>query len=304
MTAAGTFAGVLAPVATPFKDDLSVDTDKFVAFCKQLLDEGCHGLAVFGTTSEANSLSVDEKLDLLRALKAAGVPGEKLMPGTGTCALPDTVRLTRAAMEAGAGGVLLLPPFYFKKVDEEGLYRAATETIRRVEDPQLRIYLYHIPPIAQVGWSLSLVERLAADFAGTVVGLKDSSGDYSYTEGILRRYPGFAAFVGNERFMKDALELGGPGTITASANVNAAALRKLYDNWQGAEGERINDAVCAFRRTLEQYPTIPAVKAIIARRTGDPTWQNLRPPLRPLPEEQAAKLYRQLDALAALAGVG
>jgi 4-hydroxy-tetrahydrodipicolinate synthase len=299
----GPFEGVLAPVLTPFDADLEVDTPRWTAFCRQLLDEGCDGLAIFGTTSEANSLSLEEKLRLLEALGEAGVPGAKLMPGTGLCSLPETVRLTKAAVEAGAGGVLLLPPFYYKGVSEEGLYAHVAEVIQRVGDPRLKIYLYHIPPVAQVGWSVALVERLVADFPETVVGLKDSSGDWSYSEQILRRWPGFGAFVGNERFAKPALELGGPGTITATANINAQAIRRLVDRWGKSDGEAINDAVCATRRALEQFPTVPGLKAVMAQRTGHPGWARTRPPLRALPEEQARDICSKLDALGALAAV-
>jgi len=295
--------GVLAPVITPFRDDLEVDTAHFVALCQRLLVEGCDGLVPFGTTSEANSLSLAEKLELLLALRGAGIPGEKLLPGTGLCALPETVALTRAALEAGAAGVLLLPPFYYKAVSDDGLYAYVAEVVRRVADDRLRIYLYHIPPVASVGWSPDLVVRLASDFPNVVVGLKDSGGDMAYTREILKRLPRFGAFVGNERFLTEAIELGGAGTITATANVNAKAIRRLHDRWGTSEGEGLNDAVCAYRRAMEGYPTIAANKAVRARLDDAPSLTRVRPPLKPLPEDKAAALLQQLDALGALAPV-
>jgi 4-hydroxy-tetrahydrodipicolinate synthase len=295
------FDGVLAPVLTPFHEDLSVDRDRWIAFCKRLLARGCRGLVPFGTTSEAASLSLAEKLDLLAALRAAEVPGTMLMPGTGVASLPETVRLTRAAVEHGCAGVLLLPPFYYKKVSDDGLYAYAAEVIRQVGDARLKIYLYHIPPVAGVGWSPELVERLARAFPDTVVGLKDSGGDWSYTETVLRRLPGFGAFVGNERFMSDAVELGGPGTITATANVNPELIARAFDRCGRSGGTDLNDAMLAYRRAVEQYPTIPGLKAVLARRSRHPGWARVRPPLTPLPDDQAAELDDKLAALETLA---
>ncbi len=297
---ANTLKGVIAAVLTPFREDLSVDTERFVAFCKQLLEEGCHALTVFGTTGEASSLSLEERLEMLDALAEAGVPGDRLLVGSGCCALPDTVRLSRAAVDHGAAGIMLLPPFYFKDISDEGLYVSTVETIQRVGDARLRVYLYHIPPIAQVGWSPALVERLMADFPGTVVGLKDSSYDFNYSRDLLRRYPGFGVFVGDEIHLREALEMGGAGTITALANINAGDLRRLYDGWGGDRSEALNDVVCAMRRTADRYPLIGAMKAVLAQRTGDPAWLRVRPPLTPLPQEQAKALNQELEALGAL----
>src|SRR5258706_3671484 len=168
--------GVFVPACTPFHADFSVDAERFVAHCRWLLDEGANGLAVFGTTSEANSLGQSERTALLERLVDDGIDPGLLMPGTGCCALPDTVALTRHAVTAGCMGVLLLPPFYYKGVGDDGLFAGISELIQRVGDKRLRIYLYHIPPMASVGWSLKLIERLLAAFPGTVVGIKDSSG--------------------------------------------------------------------------------------------------------------------------------
>src|SRR5204862_3626878 len=150
--------GVLAPVVTPFTADLRPDPARLVRHCRWLLDQDV-GLAVFGTNSEANSLSVAEKIALLDALVDAGIPPERMMPGTGCCAFPDSVELTRAALRLGCAGVLMLPPFYYKGVPDEGLFRSYAEIIERIGDRKLRIYLYHIPPVSQVPISLPLIER-------------------------------------------------------------------------------------------------------------------------------------------------
>ena len=286
--------GVLAPVITPFDAGVGVDTPRYVALCRRLLAEGCDGLVPFGTTSEAAALSLEEKLALLESLCDAGVPAARLIPGTGLCALPETVRLTRAATAAGAAGVLLLPPFFYKAIDDDGLYAYTAEVIRRVADDRLRIYLYHIPPVAGVGWSPDLVVRLARDFPDTVVGLKDSGGDPAYARAVLDRLPGFAAFTGNERFLDDILAHGGAGTITATANIAAGPLARLVHDWDGPEAAALNDRVCAYRRALETAPVVQGTKAVRAHLDADPDLARVRPPLRPLSEATAAALLARL----------
>ena len=152
--------GVLSPVVTPFRRDYTPDAARFVRHCKWLLLHGCSGLAVFGTNSEANSLSVQERMDLLDAQVAVGVPAAQLMPGTGCPALPYSVALTTHAVKLGCAGVLMLPPFYYKGVPDEGLYRNFSEVVQRVGDDRLQMYLYHIPPVSQVPITLGLIERL------------------------------------------------------------------------------------------------------------------------------------------------
>ncbi|MGD9830685.1 MAG: dihydrodipicolinate synthase family protein, partial [Hyphomicrobiaceae bacterium] len=191
MSQSKNFSGVIAPVTTPFGEDGAPDADRFVAHAQWLMEDGCTGLAPFGTTSEANSLGLDERMELLEALVEGGLAPETLMPGTGTCSLTDTVILTRHAVDMGAGGVLMLPPFYYKQPSEEGLYRFFSDVIEQVGDDRLKVYLYHIPPVAQVGIPLPLIARLRAAFPDTVVGLKDSSGDWSNTKAILDANPGF-----------------------------------------------------------------------------------------------------------------
>src|SRR5437762_3963057 len=200
--------GVLAPVLTPFKADLSPDSQRFVAHCKWLLSQNC-GLAPFGTTSEANSLAAEERSILLDALVAAGVATSRMMPGTGCCSITETVKLTSQAVKHGCAGVLMLPPFYYKDVSEEGLYRHFSEVVQRVGDARLRIYLYHIPPVAIVGITPNLVERLLRAYSTAIAGMKDSSGDWNNTKTFLDAFAetarpartGFNVFVGRESFL-------------------------------------------------------------------------------------------------------
>src|ERR1043165_758312 len=214
--------GVLSPVVTPFRKDYSPDAERFVKHCKWLLAHGCAGLAVFGTNSEANSLSVEERMQLLEALIAAGVPPDRLMPGTGCSALPDSVRLTAHAAKLGCAGVLMLPPFYYKGVSDDGLYRSYSEIVQRVGDSRLRVYLYHIPHVSGVPISVGLIARLLEAFPDTIAGIKDSSNDWNNTRQLLDafRERGFAVFAGSETFLLQTLRAGGVGCITAGANVN------------------------------------------------------------------------------------
>src|SRR5262245_1716174 len=176
--------GVLAPVVTPFKADLSPDRERFIRHCRWLLSQNC-GLAPFGTTSEANSMSTDERISLLDALVAAGIDPSRMMPGTGCCSITEKVVLTVHAVKHGFVGVLMLPPFYYKQVSEEGLYCYFSEVVQRVGDARLRIYLYHIPPVAVIGITPKLVERLLKAYPNVIAGMKDSSGDWNNTKTFL-----------------------------------------------------------------------------------------------------------------------
>jgi len=280
--------GILAPVLTPFDRDLNPDPARLVRFCRALLDEGCDGLAPFGTTSEGNSLSLDERERLLDALLDSGLPPQKLIPGTGCCALPDTVRLSRKAARAGCAGVLMLPPFYYKNLTEEGLFRGFAQAIDRAAEPKLRVYLYHIPQVSQVAIPLGVIGRLVKAYPGVVIGMKDSSGDFENTRAVLRAFPGFEVFVGSEKFLLSNLEEGGAGCITATANVNAAAIARAFRE-RSEERQREIDAV---RAAFEQLPLIAALKEAVARRTGDASWRAVRPPLIELTAEQRDRLQQ------------
>jgi len=290
--------GVLSPVVTPFKRDLSPDPERYVRHCKWLLAHGCSGLAVFGTNSEANSLSVDERMLLLEALVQGGVPASKLMPGTGMCALTDTVRLTAHAVKLGCAGVLMLPPFYYKGVSDEGLYRSFAEVIERVGDARLQLYLYHIPPVAQVPVTLGLIGRLLKAYPGAVAGIKDSSGDWNNTRAVLDAYAksDFDVFAGSEVFLLATLRGGGKGCITATGNINPGPINHLYENWRTPQADALQAGITATRGMLQKYPMIPALKAVIGHWGGDPDWVTVRPPLVELTAEQQHSLVAELTA--------
>lgn len=290
--------GVLSPVLTPFNADYSVSETRFLKHCKSLLEQNV-GLAVFGTNSEANSLSVEEKIRLLDLLIDAGVPGDRLMPGTGCCALTDSIALTRHAVQRGCAGVLMLPPFYYKGVSDEGLFRNYAAIIDAVADERLRIYLYHIPPVSQVGISLALIERLLKAYPGTIAGVKDSSGDWSNTKAMLDTFQpeGFDVFAGSETFLLQTLRNGGAGCITATGNVNPAAISQLYATWQQDDADAQQAQLDAVRKAFQAHPMIAAMKHAIAWQSGDESWKTMRPPLQELSQEQAGKLESDLSAL-------
>ena len=298
MKSASRITGVLSPVVTPFKADLSPDTAKLISICKWLLSQDV-GLAVFGTNSEANSLSVGEKIELMNALVEAGIPADRMMPGTGCSALTDTVELTRHAMKIGAGGVLMLPPFYYKGVSDDGLFASYSEVIQRVGDSRLKIYVYHIPPVSNVPITLTLIERLLKAYPGSIAGVKDSSGDWNNTKAMLERFQpqGFDVFAGSESFLLATLRAGGAGCITAMGNANPGPIARLAREWQNSDADDQQQKINQVRDTYSKFPMIPALKAVIAHYAGDPEWATVRPPLVKLTEEQQRNLIQALDAI-------
>src|SRR6266404_2278358 len=291
------FAGVLVPVLTPFTPAGEPDAGRFVAFCRWLLDQGADGLAIFGTTSEANSMAAGERMELLDRLVAAGVPAGKLMPGTGACSVTEAAALTRHAVGHGCGGVLMLPPFYYKGMDDDGLFAFFAGVIDRVGSAALRMFLYHIPPQTVLGLSLDLVGRLIRAYPDTVVGLKDSSGDWNNTAALIERFPGFAVFPGSEVFLLDGLRKGGVGCITATGNVNVTGIRKVYENWQTPQADALQAEITNLRKTIQAYPMVPALKRIVAHFHHDPAWAAVRPPLSPLDQTQSSALIADLGTL-------
>ncbi len=261
--------------------------------------DGAHGLAVLGTTSEANSLSFTEREAVLGRLVAAGVEADKLLPGTGATSLGDAARLTKHAVGLGVRGVLLLPPFYYKGVSDDGLYAFVATLIERVASDRLKLYLYNFPQMTGIVWSVALVGRLRHAFPSIVVGLKNSSGDVTYLDKLLESYPGFAVFPSSEALMLAALRKGAAGCISATANTHVAGIRRLFDHWQAPDAPTLHERVSAVRQLVQRYPLIPAVKAILAERDIANDWLRVRPPLEPLDAKSRGEL---LAALAKLEG--
>ena len=296
----GQIKGVLAAALTPMDENLDLDQEAFVAHCRRLLDAGCHGLGIFGTTGEANSLSVGERIAALETLAGSGIPGKSLLPGTGSCALPEAVRLSRVALEMDVPGVLVLPPFYYKGVSDDGLFRFFAELIERIADPRLRLYLYHFPQMTGVGFSLPLIESLLEAYPGVIAGTKDSAGDWDRIETLCREFPDLDVFAGTERYLLDTLRHGGAGCISATVNVTSRAARQVHDAYEAGredEAEALQERLTDLRAALEEYPAIPALKSLTGRLTGEDAWQNIRPPLTRLEDGRADELSSRLRAL-------
>ena len=289
--------GVLAPVLTPFNRRLEPDIDRFIAHCRWLVHNNA-SLAIFGTNSEAASLSVGERIFLTDALLAAGVPASRMMPGTGACSITDAVTLTRHAVENGAAGVLVLPPWYFKGVSDEGLFAYYSEIVEQVGDERLAIYLYHIPQMTQVPITLALIERLLKRYPKAIAGAKDSSGDWNNSKAMIDTFAtnGFDVFPASESLLTRSLAIGGAGSISATVNVNPIGIHALYEQWNGAHGGGLQAQADVIRQIFQAVPMIPAMKRVVAEFSGDPDWRVVRPPLTALSGDPAATLLQALAA--------
>jgi 4-hydroxy-tetrahydrodipicolinate synthase len=298
-----TFAisGVFCAAATPFDAALNPDHGAFVAHCRGLIEKGCHGIALLGTTGEANSLSMDERRALLEAALAGGLRPDQLVPGVGLSAADDTAALCRHALSVGIERVVMLPPFYYKGVSDDGLFAAYQRVIERVNDPRLRIVLYNIPGTSAVALSRPLVARLIGAFPETIVGIKDSSGDYANQEALIAAHPGFAVLTGADPFMLGLMKRGGAGCITSTSNLLAAEMRIIWDHGQNparsAEVALAQARIEAVRALSNTFQHLTTVKALLALETGYAGWTRVRPPLVALDDAQRAVLAERRAAL-------
>ncbi len=294
-------SGVFSAAATPLNADLSPDHGLFAEHCRRLLEEGCHGVALLGTTGEANSFSMRERMEMLEKVIASGIGSDRLMPGTGVAAIPETVELTRHALSTGVDKVVMLPPFYYKGVSDDGLFAAYSRIIEAIADPRLKVVLYHIPQVSGIALSVPLVGRLVAAFPRTVVGIKESFGDFANMQALVKAYPGFAVFPGADPLMLPLLREGGAGCITATSNLIAASLRTVFDNFDKPGGEAEVEAaqarINAWRTLSNSYAQIPTIKAMVGLKHGEPGWPRLRPPLMALSERELAELKPRIAAL-------
>ena len=290
--------GVIAPVLTPFTDSLAPDVERFIAHCEWLVGNNA-GLAIFGTNSEAASISVAERKSLTEALVEAGIPAAKLMPGTGACALPDAVELSRHASELGAAGLLTLPPFFFKGVSDDGVFAYYAEIIERVGPGCAPIYLYHIPQFTHVPITLGLIERLRKRYPMVIAGAKDSSGDWANTKAMIDNFAadGFDVFPASESLLSKAMPLGGAGCISATVNMNPAGIHRVYAGWQGADAPELQARADAVRKVFQGGYMIPAMKHALATYANDAPWRMVRPPLAPLDSSTRDAIDAQLQAI-------
>lgn len=286
--------GVYSAATTPLNADGSPDLGLFTEHCRRLISEGCHGVALLGTTGEANSFSSAERRTILEAALGAGIPADQLLPGTGVVAIPETVELTKHALSLGVTKVVMLPPFYYKGVSDEGLFAAYAQVLEKIGDRRLQVILYHIPQVSGVPLSIPLISRLVEAFPETVVGIKESAGDFNNMQAIIAVCPGFSVLCGADPLLLPLLKAGGAGCITATSNLVANSLRTVYDHvhdeTRAAEVEAAQARINAFRTLSNSYVQIPTIKAMVGLKTGNTAWKRTRPPLVPLSEAEYATL--------------
>lgn len=290
-----TLKGVIAAATTPLKEDYSIDIERLVAHCRWLLEEGgCDGINLLGTTGEATSFSVEQRLAAMKAIAASGLPLSRFMVGTGAAALDDAVRLTAEAKALGFAGALLLPPFYYKGIDAEGLFAYVSAVVGRVGAAGLPLYLYHFPANSGVPYAPQVVSRLRHAFPQTVLGLKDSSGDLDYSAGLVRDLPGFDVFPSAEAALGRIAEFGFAGCISATANVTGPFAQAALSGATDAERAAGLAQAMRIRGEIAKFPLVAAVKETLAILTGDAAWRRLLPPLSCLTSEQSASLHEAL----------
>jgi 4-hydroxy-tetrahydrodipicolinate synthase len=294
--------GALAAVVTPFTDALEPNHAALIAHCRWLLRHGCTGLAILATAGEANSLSAAQRIGIVEAV-AATIPMNNVIVGGGSCALAEAVALTRAITEAGAGGTLLLPPFFYRDPDEEGIYAFYAAVIERIGDPGLRLYLHHRPQASGAPITGGLVARLRSAFGGIIAGVQNGAGDWPTTAALLEAFPDLDVFSGTERFLLANLRAGGPGCIAATLNVTAPLVGPILAAPASAAAATAQKELTAMRLIFDRFPIPQGPKEILAQLTGDPGWRTLVPPLRPLDAEARGALTQSLEALPPMARV-
>jgi 4-hydroxy-tetrahydrodipicolinate synthase len=272
---AKTLSGVIAAIATAVDPRGEPDTARSVALARYLLDHGCDGLNVLGTTGEATSFSLAQRCTVMTAYRDAGLPLERLMVGTGAASLADALALTRHAAELGFAGALVLPPFYYKGVPDDGLFAFIKALVAGTAERPIPLYLYHFPANSGLPWSIALIRRLRGAFTDRIVGLKDSSGDMVYAREAAGVASDFAVFPSTEAVLLEARGGAFAGCISATANLNADLCARA---WRDGDTDAL-DAAVAIRKLFDGKPLVSGVKALLAHIHGDQAWAHVMPPL-------------------------
>jgi 4-hydroxy-tetrahydrodipicolinate synthase len=290
------FNGVFAASLVPMRPDLSCDDQELARHCHDLMARGCRGIALFGTTGEGASFSVEERKQVMKNLIASGMDPQRLILGICCSAIQDAVSLAQAALEANCLGVLVVPPFFYKNVSNEGVIAFYREMIQRTCNPNLRLILYHIPQFSGVPLNLPIIQALREEFPDIVIGMKDSEGNLSLIKEVLTNCPGFKIFAGREYLLSEAVQLGAVGGISGIANVFPELLCSLYEYGRSQEHPNRNLDVKRILEVLQIYPIFPALKSIMEHKRGE-RWNAMRPPLIPLTHHQRQALFRALASL-------
>jgi 4-hydroxy-tetrahydrodipicolinate synthase len=288
-------SGVIAAIATPVDEAGAPDLKRAVNLARYLLDHGCDGLNVLGTTGEATSFSVDERKGVMDAYKANGLPMHRLMVGTGAASITDAVALTRHAANLGFGGALVLPPFYYKGVPDDGLVAYVETLVTATAQTPIPIYLYHFPAMSGLPWHVALIRRLLDSFSSRIAGLKDSSGDMAYARSAAAISKSFAVFPSTEACLLEARRGDFAGCISATANLNADLCAQA---WSQGDTTAL-DAAVTIRKLFDGKPLVPGVKALLAHIHGEPSLSRVRPPLAPFSAADRASVIAGHDAVRA-----
>ena len=285
--------GVIAAIATAVDDKGEPDCARSTALARFLLANGCDGLNVLGTTGEATSFSLEQRKRVMSAYRAAGLPLDRLMVGTGAASVADAIALTRHAAELGFAGALVLPPFYYKGVPDDGLFAYVELIVQATAADPIPLYLYHFPAQSGLPWHVKLVARLVETFGARIVGLKDSSGDMAYAREAATVAPGFKVFPSTEAVLMEARTGAFAGCISATANLNADLCARA---WRSGDTAAL-DAAVAIRKLFDGKQLVPGVKALIAHIHDDAGWSRVQPPLSVFPAQDRAAVSAAYDSL-------
>jgi len=294
--------GVYAASLTPVGSDGEPDAEKLVKYCRWNIDQGLDGVAPLGTTGEGNSLPLRFRMALPQAFAKAGFASNQVIFGTGSSAAGDAIEATSATIGAGFNNVLVLPPFYFKNVTDDGIYAYYARLIEGVGDDNLRIYLYHFPQMSMTPISIPLIHRLKKQYGPIIAGLKDSSGDFSGVLKFVAASDDFDVFPSNEGVLLEAISKGCGGIISATTNASAALARRTLSA-SSDEANKLQETLTAVRVAISKQPLSAALKQIEAWRTGDNSWLPVFPPQVVLTKEQAEELRSDLEELEPMSGV-
>jgi 4-hydroxy-tetrahydrodipicolinate synthase len=290
-----TLAGVIAAIATPLDENGAPDLKRATDLARHLLDNGCDGLNVLGSTGEATSFSLKERKTVMSAYKKNGVPMNRLMVGTGAASVSDAVALTRHAAELGFAGALVVPPFYYKPVTDDGLVAYIDALVKATAEQKLPIYLYHYPALSGLPWHVDLIKRLRESFPSRIAGLKDSSGDMAFARSAAAIAADFAVFPSTEACLLDARRGDFAGCISATANLNSDLCARAFKDGD----QTALDAAVAIRKLFEGRPLVPGVKTLLSHIHGDPALARVRPPLAAISAADRAAITGGHDAIRA-----
>ncbi len=295
MTAPKTLHGVIAAIATAIDEKGEPDCARSIALARFLLDSGCDGLNVLGTTGEATSFSLEQRLRVMNAYADSGLPLDRMMVGTGAAALADAVALTAHAAELSFAGALVLPPFYYKGVHDDGLFAGIDAILTATAKRPIPIYLYHYPALSGLPWHVALIRRLLDAFGERIVGLKDSSGDMAFARETANVLPRFKVFPSTEAALPQARSGPFAGCISATANLNSDLCARAY---RSGDAAALAEAV-AIRSLFNGKPLVPGVKALLAHIHDAPQWVRVEPPLSQFPAADLASVIAGYDAVRA-----